>query len=149
MSTMNATRGFISAMYVKFCSGPTPMYAPPDAFASASAGWRYEVSFEMMLSEMKSLSGSESEVTRPRKSGLGAASGAAEAEAAPGGAGGASESEVGAPSASWGTGGAPQAASRAKRGSARARRAVGFMDRPRERRGTRRLFHRADRDHAE
>ena len=29
MSGMNAIFGLIAAMYVKFCSGPTPMYTPP------------------------------------------------------------------------------------------------------------------------
>ncbi len=29
MSRMNASLGRVSAMYVKLCSGPTPMYAPP------------------------------------------------------------------------------------------------------------------------
>ena len=29
ISTMNAICGLMAAMYVKFCSGPTPMYTPP------------------------------------------------------------------------------------------------------------------------
>ncbi len=49
MSTRNAIFGFSIAMYEKFCSGPTPMYAPPccPCFARLGPTCRYDVSFEM------------------------------------------------------------------------------------------------------
>jgi hypothetical protein len=55
MSTMNAMRGRIFAMYVKFCSGPTPTYAPPPTPNSwkPETTCRYEVSFDVKLSEWK------------------------------------------------------------------------------------------------
>src|SRR4051812_30134999 len=79
ISRMNASLGRVSAMYVKLCSGPTPMYAPPGeaSLARGSATWRYEVSLEMVLSEKKGPSGSESAVTfSPKAEGEGAAAGA-------------------------------------------------------------------------
>src|SRR5512132_2644586 len=75
MSRMNASFGRVSAMYVKLCSGPTPMYAPPGeaSRASGSATWRYDVSLEMVLSEKNGPSGSESAVTfSPKAEGEGA-----------------------------------------------------------------------------
>lgn len=60
---------------MKFCSGPTPMYAPPGApsFDSDEATCRYEVSLEMALSEMKGPSGSESAPTVSEKAEAGGA----------------------------------------------------------------------------
>src|SRR3954464_6306582 len=62
MSMMNATRGRTAAMYEKFWSGPTPMYAPPETpvrFNVPTTG-RYESSLEMRLSVSKKPGGSES-----------------------------------------------------------------------------------------
>lgn len=55
MSNMIATLGRIAAMYEKFWSGPTPMYAPPRTPSRLSVGttWRYDVSLVTRLSESK------------------------------------------------------------------------------------------------
>src|SRR5690348_4657736 len=127
MSRMKATFGLVSAMYVKFCSGPTPMYAPPGVavFERPCETWRYDVSLEIVLSEKNGPSGSESEVTRSAN-GNGASAAAAEAL-------GAAVTEAGADgaraidSAARGSAGPlegvfPQAASKATRARAGARR---------------------------
>ena len=58
---MIAMVGFSAAMYVKFCSGPTPMYTRP-CFAIFSSGgmmfWKL-VSFERRLSERNTPSSSD------------------------------------------------------------------------------------------
>src|SRR5262245_31823944 len=89
ISRITASFGLVSAMYVKFCSGPTPMYAPSRFafFASDAATWRYEVSFEIVLSEKKGPSGSERARTAELKAD-GAGAGAAEALGAPAPGGG-------------------------------------------------------------
>src|SRR3954462_11196895 len=123
MSTMNATTGRGSAMYVKFCSGPTPMYAPPGAvvFARSDETWRYDVSLEIVLSEKNGPSGSERDVTRSAN-GNGASGAACAADAV-------EDGDAVAEAIARGTGGAlgsagtlegvfPQAASRAARARA-------------------------------
>ena len=50
---MNTIRGRTAAMYVKFCSGPTPRYTPSGFTRETSSGitsWK-RPSFEMKLSE--------------------------------------------------------------------------------------------------
>src|SRR5687767_8804643 len=65
MSTMNAIFGCIATMYVKFWSGPTPRYTPPDLVDWASSGsthWKV-ISFDTKLSERKNPPGSENSDT--------------------------------------------------------------------------------------
>src|SRR5882724_232214 len=61
MSKTHPIRGRTLLMYVKFCSGPTPIYAPPGCAIcfSLSTMCRYGVSFELKLPEWKYPPGSE------------------------------------------------------------------------------------------
>ena len=65
MSTMNTIRGLTAAMYVKFCSGPTPMYTRPGLTVRVSSGMTYciQISFDSRLSERNQPSGSDNSVT--------------------------------------------------------------------------------------
>src|SRR5262245_18310846 len=69
MSSMKAIAGWTAAMYEKFWSGPTPIYTPPrtPSLRNPSVTWRYDVSFEMMLSESKKPPDSDSWRTRRAK----------------------------------------------------------------------------------
>ena len=61
MSIMNAIAGFNAAMYVKFCSGPTPTYARPGSTVLIRSGmtcWS-QSSFDTRLSDRKFPSCSE------------------------------------------------------------------------------------------
>jgi len=75
MSMMNAIRGRIAAMYVKFCSGPTPRYTPGAVVLSASSAATVEtmLSLERRLSvdpefDRKKPSGSEMRSLRDQNS---------------------------------------------------------------------------------
>jgi hypothetical protein len=61
MSTMNAMRGLNATRYVKFCSGPTPMYALVGLIRDSSAGITCcsAVSLETKLLDLKNPSSSD------------------------------------------------------------------------------------------
>ena len=52
---MNATRGCSAAMYVKFCSGPTPTYTPPGGLVTRKRAITCcsPISFDTKFSERK------------------------------------------------------------------------------------------------
>ena len=84
MSMMNATDGFRAAIYVKFCSGPTPRYARPGRATRRRSGMTYwrKPSFDSRLSDRNPPFDSENEAESFQNSWFDSRSGIAAGRAA-------------------------------------------------------------------